>query len=67
MNEMGRGVSVVEAEGGYTGKGKKILLSAMLRGEVKRVTEIIAEYDKNAFTIILPSSEIVGEGFENRK
>ncbi|MBQ2829293.1 MAG: YitT family protein [Clostridia bacterium] len=67
MNEMGRGVSVVEAEGGYTGKDKKILLSAMLRGEVKRVTEIIAEYDKNAFTIILPSSEIVGEGFENRK
>lgn len=67
INELGRGVSLVEAEGGYTGKGRKILLSAMLRGEVKRVTEIIAEYDKNAFTIILPSSEIVGEGFENRK
>ncbi len=67
MNEMGRGVSVVEAEGGYTGKGKKILLSAMLRGEVKRVTEIIAECDKNAFTIILPSSEIVGEGFEGKR
>ena len=67
INELGRGVSLVETEGGYTGKGRKILLSAMLRGEVKRVTEIIAEYDKNAFTIILPSSEIVGEGFENRK
>lgn len=66
MNELGRGVSVVEAEGGYTGKDKKILLSAMLKGEVKRVTEIIAEYDKNAFTIILPSSEIVGEGFEEK-
>ncbi len=67
MNEMGRGVSLIRAEGGYTGKGKKILLSAMLRGEVNRITKIIAEYDKNAFTIILPSSEVVGEGFENRK
>lgn len=64
MSEMGRGISVIEAEGGYTGKGKKILLSAMLKGEVNRVTKIIAEYDKNAFTIILPSSEIMGEGFE---
>ena len=64
MNEMGRGVSVVNAEGGYTGNDKKILLSAMLRGEVKRVVKIVSEYDKNAFTIILPSSEIVGEGFQ---
>ncbi len=67
MNELGRGVSFVEAEGGYTGNDKKILLSAMLKGEVKRVTEIISACDKSAFTIILPSSEIVGEGFENRK
>lgn len=67
MNEMGRGVSIINAEGAYTGKGKKILLSAMLRGEVNRVTKIIAEYDKNAFTIILPSSEIMGEGFEGKK
>lgn len=64
MGEMGRGVSIVEASGGYTGKGKKILLSAMLRGEVNRVIKVVAEYDKDAFTIILPSSEIVGEGFD---
>ena len=66
MNEMGRGVSVLEAEGGYTGKDKKILLSALLRGEVNRVIKIISEYDKNAFKIVLPSSEIVGEGFERK-
>lgn len=64
MGEMGRGVSVVEASGGYTGNGKKILLSAMLKGEVNRVIKIISESDKDAFTIILPSSEIVGQGFD---
>lgn len=67
MSEIGRGVSFIEAEGGYTGKSKKILLSAMLKGEVKRVVRIVSECDKNAFTIILPSSEIMGEGFEYRK
>lgn len=67
MSEMGRGVSLIEAEGGYTGKSRKILLSAMLRGEVNRVTGIVAECDKNAFTIILPSSEVMGEGFEGER
>lgn len=67
MSEIGRGVSFIEAEGAYTGKDKKILLSAMLRGEVKRVTAIVSECDKNAFTVILPSSEIVGEGFGAEK
>lgn len=67
MGEIGRGVSVIEGIGAYTGKSKKILLSAMLRGEINRVVKIIGECDKNAFTIILPSSEIVGTGFERNK
>ncbi len=67
MSEIGRGVSVIEAVGAYTGKTKKILLSAMLRGEINRVVKIIGECDKNAFIIILPSSEIVGTGFERNK
>lgn len=67
IKELGRGVSIIEAEGGYTGEDKKILLSAMLRGEVRRATEIVAQCDKNAFTIILPSSGIVGEGFEEER
>ncbi len=66
MCEIGRGVSVMSVEGGYTGKNKKLLLCAMRRGEVNRVVKLISETDKNAFTIVLPSSEIIGEGFRDR-
>lgn len=66
MCEIGRGVSVISIEGGYTGESKKLLLCAMRRGEVNRVVKLISEIDKTAFTIVLPSSEIIGEGFHGR-
>ena len=65
MNEMSRGVSFLEASGGYTGKKRKILLCALKKSEVSKVMRLLGEIDTNAFTIILPSSEIIGEGFNN--
>lgn len=64
MSELGRGISVININGGYTGKERKMLFCALKRSEVNFVAKTITEFDKNAFTIVLPSSEIIGEGFK---
>ena len=64
MSEIGRGVSIININGAYTGKERKMLMCAVRRSEVSRVVRLIPSFDKNAFTVILPSSEIIGRGFE---
>ena len=64
MSEIGRGVSIINVDGAYTGQQRKMLFCALKRSEVNFVAKIIPEFDKNAFTVVLPSSEIIGEGFK---
>lgn len=66
MSEMGRGVSIINVEGAYTGKSKRMLMCAVKRNEVSKIAKMIPEFDENAFTIVLPSSEIIGEGFNKK-
>lgn len=63
MSEIGRGVSITGVEGAYTGKQRKLLLCAVRRNEVSKIAKLIPAFDENAFTIVLPSSEIMGNGF----
>lgn len=63
MCDFSRGVSILSAEGGYTGKNRQIILCALKRQEVNRAVRTVSEIDDDAFTIVLPSSEIIGKGF----
>lgn len=67
MDEMSRGVSILTAEGAYTGKNKKMLMCALRRGEVNSIIRKIYEFDADAFTVVLPSSEILGKGFNEKR
>lgn len=59
-----RGVTVISARGGYTGKERSLLLCTVRRHEVSAVYDILDKYDKNAFVIVADAGEIVGEGFK---
>ncbi len=61
----GRGVSVIPAKGGYTGKDKKLLLCVVRTHEVARVRSVVAKYDENPFIIVADSSEVLGQGFKS--
>lgn len=61
----GRGVSVIPAQGGYTGQDKKLLLCVVRVHEVSTVRKIVAKYDKKPFIIITDSSEVLGQGFKS--
>lgn len=60
----GRGVSIIPAQGGYTGQDRKLLMCVVRAHEVSRVRSVVASYDKQPFIIITDSSEVLGQGFK---
>jgi len=67
MSEIGRGVSIINISGAYSGEQKKMLMCAVRKNEVNKIARLIPSFDKNAFTVILPSTEIIGRGFERNE
>ena len=63
MAEMDRGVTQLEARGGYTGESRPTLLCVVSRMEVTAVKRIIREEDDQAFVIVVEANEAIGEGF----
>lgn len=61
----GRGVSIIPAQGGYTGQERKLLMCVVRAHEVPRVRSVVSSYDKNPFIIISDSSEVLGQGFKS--
>lgn len=60
-----RGVTILQAEGAYTGEGRQVLLCVMRSGEVQKIRKIINEIDPSTFIIVTEASEILGKGFRN--
>lgn len=63
LKELRRGVTCIEAEGMYKNTERKVLLCAVGRREVVKVTEIVKRLDPYAFMIIQDAKEVLGEGF----
>ena len=59
-----RGVTVLEAEGGYTGENRIVLMAVVRRRETNRLREIVRAEDPLAFVVISASHEVLGEGFK---
>ena len=63
----GRGVSVINATGGFTGREHKMLLCVVRAHEVAEIRRLVQQYDENPFIIITDSGEVLGEGFKSTK
>lgn len=59
-----RGVTVLQANGGYTGQPYRMLMCTVRRHEVSEVYRIIKDCDPKAFTVVSDAGEIIGEGFK---
>ncbi len=64
LYELGRGVTRIEGQGGYTGEGREVLLCVVTRQQIARLRSIIYEIDPEAFIIIGNATEVHGEGFK---
>jgi uncharacterized membrane-anchored protein YitT (DUF2179 family) len=63
FSELDRGMTRLRATGAFTGQERPLLLIAIAEREVLRLRRIVAEEDPRAFLIVLPASEVLGEGF----
>ncbi len=63
MEEVGRGVTHLNARGAYTGKQQPVVLCVASRQEIMAVKRIVQEEDESAFMFITDAHEALGEGF----
>jgi len=65
LNKLDRGVTVLEAKGGYTDEVKKVLFCVTSSREVPRLKKLVAQIDSEAFVIVTAAAEVMGEGFSS--
>ena len=64
LEEMGRGVTLLNATGAYTGEDKRVLLCAVRRSEMYQLRTLVQDCDPDAFLIVVSTEEVLGEGFK---
>ncbi len=66
MNEIGRGVTAMDAEGMYSGSSRRVLLCACSRAEATRIRAIAAKQDDDSLVVLCPFDTAYGLGFQPR-
>ena len=67
LSETGRGVTILNGTGAYTGASRSVLYCVVSRSEVQQIKMIVHEQDPNAFLVIGQAHEALGEGFQSFK
>ena len=63
MNEIGRGVTVLNTRGGYTNEGRVMIISVLSSRQLVELKDKIRTIDENSFLIVGQVTEVFGEGF----
>ncbi|MBF0746815.1 YitT family protein [Gemella sp. 19428wG2_WT2a] len=66
QTQLGRGVTLLKAEGGYSGDDTKVIFCVITRIEETTLKEIVTSIDPNAFLSIGNISEVAGANFKKR-
>lgn len=67
ITNMGRGVTVLKAQGWYTKKDKNVLLILFNQKEFPSLSKVIKDVDPRAFMSVSKTNSVYGEGFEEIK
>ena len=65
QNDLGRGATIVNATGAFTGDDKYIILTVLSPSQAVKLRNFIKEHDPKAFLLISITSEIIGKGFHS--
>jgi uncharacterized membrane-anchored protein YitT (DUF2179 family) len=63
LEELERGLTVLEGTGAYTGVERPVLYCVVSRAEIATLKAIVSEVDPHAFMVIGSAHEALGEGF----
>jgi uncharacterized membrane-anchored protein YitT (DUF2179 family) len=67
LSRLGRGVTLLEGRGAYTGKQKQVVLTVINNLQLKRLEELVFNTDAQAFLIVENTLNVIGRGFSKRK
>jgi len=65
LDELERGVTILQGTGAYTGEDRPVLYCVITRAEVAQLKAIVQEADPQAFIVIGLAHEALGEGFKS--
>ena len=63
MTKVNRGVTLLKAQGGYSGNDQNMILCAVRKDEVFRLRQTVFAIDPDAFLMMLTTDEVRGLGF----
>lgn len=64
LEDLDRGLTKLNAQGGYTGDERVVLMTVVGQNEITRLKAIVRSVDPAAFVIITEAHEVLGEGFK---
>lgn len=64
LQDVDRGVTVWNGEGGYTNEHRRIIMCVVAQNEFNKVTQMVRRIDPGAFVVAMNASEVLGEGFK---
>lgn len=62
-DKLERGVTYLYAQGYYSGSDTKVILTAVKRGQLASLKELVVSIDPNAFIIMQEAHQVLGDGF----
>jgi uncharacterized membrane-anchored protein YitT (DUF2179 family) len=62
--QLDRGLTQLQATGGYTGEHRNVMMVVVGQREVNRLKELVRAADPEAFVILSDTNEVLGEGFK---
>ena len=65
LHELKHSATIYDAQGAYSGDGRKVIITVCRRSEAIRLRKRVNEVDPHAFMIITKTSEIMGKGFRD--
>ncbi|MBE6933951.1 MAG: YitT family protein [Ruminococcaceae bacterium] len=61
--ELGRGATLLQGEGAYSGENTKVVLTAVKRQQLAELKKLVVEVDPDAFIIVQEAHQVLGDGF----
>ena len=62
-DELGRGVTYLYAQGYYSRSDTKVILTAVKKGQLAQLKELVVSVDPDAFIIVQEAHQVLGDGF----
>ena len=66
MDKIQRGVTIINGQGGYTGRDEQILYTVISFRELPQLKQMIRSVDPNAFVVVTDTLEVMGHGIGNQ-